>query len=208
MILFDFDGTLVNSNHIWHEVDVEFLAEHNLAPTDEYLELVGKSIFPVAAQITKDYYHLDLELQEIMDTWLALAYEAYAHHIPMKDGAMAFLEQCAMKGQPMALVTACEPSLCQVAMERLNLTQFFSQVIYVQDLGVEKGHPSAFPLILEKLGVSGGACTLYDDSPSACKAALAHGITTIAMYDPCYAHAKGELTTLCHGYLHSFRELL
>ena len=54
MKLFDFDGTLVDSNGVWEEIDITFLARRGLTPTREYSELVGRSIFPIAAQITRD----------------------------------------------------------------------------------------------------------------------------------------------------------
>ena len=60
MYLFDFDGTLVDSNGVWVEIDNGFLARRGLTPTREYSDTVGHSIFPIAAQFTKDYYHLDM----------------------------------------------------------------------------------------------------------------------------------------------------
>ena len=55
MDLFDFDGTLVDSNGVWVDVDNGFLARRGLTPTREYSDAVGHSIFPIAAQYTKDY---------------------------------------------------------------------------------------------------------------------------------------------------------
>ena len=66
MKIFDFDGTLVDSNGVWVEVDLRFLGSLGLSPTREYSDLMGHSIFPIAAQITKNYYHLDLTPEEIM----------------------------------------------------------------------------------------------------------------------------------------------
>ena len=46
MYLFDFDGTLVDSNGVWVEIDNGFLARRGLTPTREYSDTVGHSIFP------------------------------------------------------------------------------------------------------------------------------------------------------------------
>lgn len=51
MKLFDLDGTLIDSNGIWVDVDLRFLGRHGLTPTEEYTYAVGHSIFPVAAGI-------------------------------------------------------------------------------------------------------------------------------------------------------------
>lgn len=208
MNLFDFDGTLVDSNGVWVEVDNGFLARRGLVPTREYSEAVGHSIFPIAAQFTKDYYHLDIEPQAIMDEWLGMARQAYAEHIPLKPGAREYLEACAQRGEPGVLLTACVPELCQSALERHGLGRFFTQIIYVQQLGLEKRDPRAFVRALELLGAAPEACTLYDDSPGACQAAQSLGIRTVGVYDAFYASYEDEMRARCERYIHSFTELL
>ena len=208
MRIFDFDGTLVDSNGVWVEVDNGFLARRGLTATREYSDTVGHSIFPIAAQFTRDYYHLDLTTEAIMAEWLDLARDAYARQVPLKPGARAFLEACARRGEPMALLTACVPELCQAALERHGLTGFFTRIVYVQELGVEKRDPRAFTQALELLGVESEACTMYEDSPGACRAAKAVGLTVVGVYDPFCACYEDEMRALCDGYIHSFEELL
>lgn len=206
--LFDFDGTLVDSNGVWVDVDNGFLARRGLTPTREYSDAVGHSIFPIAAQYTKDYYHLDMSPEEIMAEWLDMARDAYAHQVPLKPGAGEFLARRAVEGADMALVTACVPELCRAALARHGLERYFSAVVYVQELGVEKRDPRAFALTLERLGVRASDCTLYEDSPGACKTARDTGITVVGVYDPFYAMYEAEMRQLCRRYIRSFTELL
>lgn len=208
MNIFDFDGTLVDSNGVWEAVDLAFLGRHGLEPTREYGETVGQSIFPLAAQYTKDYYRLELTAQEIMDEWMALAWEAYAHQVPLKPGAREFLAQCRDRGEGMALLTACVPELCRAALARHDLTQYFSDLIFVQEMGLTKGTPEVFLQAARRLGVAPGACTMYEDSPAACAAAKAAGMDVVGVYDPFYAHRAQELRRICRRYITGFPELL
>ena len=208
MKLFDFDGTLVDSNGVWDEIDVRFLQRRGLTPTREYCETVGHSIFPIAAQFTREYYHLDMEPQAIMDEWLSMARDAYEHQVPLKPGAAEYLAQCAAEGTPMALFTACVPELCRAALDRHGLTKYFSRVIYVQEMGLEKRNPESFRLALEQLGVPGSACTMYEDSPGACEAAKTAGLTVVGVYDRFYAAHEEKMRRLCDCYVYSFTELL
>ena len=80
------------------EIDNGFLARRGLTPTREYSDTVGHSIFPIAAQFTKDYYCLDMTPEAIMAEWLDMARDAYARQVPMKPGAEAFLARCAAAG--------------------------------------------------------------------------------------------------------------
>ena len=206
--LFDFDGTLVDSNGVWVEVDDTFLARRGLTATQEYSETVGHSIFPIAAQFTKDYYHLSESPEEIMAEWSGLGWEAYAHQVPLKPGAAEYLDKCRRAGERLALLTACVPEFCQAAMERLNLTACFDQVIFVQELGVEKRDPRAFTLALERLGEQPEHCTLFEDSPGVCRTAKEAGLTVVGVYHPFYTHYEGEMCAFGHRYFKSFTELL
>lgn len=208
MLLFDLDGTLIDSNGVWVEVDRTFLARRGLTATPEYSHTVGHSIFPVAAQYTKDYYHLEEDPQAIMDEWMALARDAYAHQVPMKPGALDFLTLCRQLGERMVLTTACVPELCRAVLERHKLTPFFSSVLFAQELGVEKRDPRYFQAVLTHLGVRPEDCTLFEDSPGACRTARKAGIQVVGVYDPFYEDYQQELREVSHRYIRSFRELL
>lgn len=208
MKLFDFDGTLVDSNGVWVEVDDTFLARRGLKATREYSDTVGHSIFPIAARFTKDYYHLSESPEEIMAEWTALGRAAYASQVPLKPGAKEYLDKCRRAGEGLVLLTACVPEFCQAAMDRLGLTDYFRQVIYVQELGVEKRDPRAFTLALERLGEQAENCTLYEDSPGVCRTAKGLGLTVVGVYDPFYALYADEMRGFCHRYIKSFTELL
>lgn len=108
MKLFDFDGTLVDSNGVWVEVDNTFLARRGLTATREYSETVGHSIFPIAAQFTKDYYHLDETPEAIMAEWRSMGQESYAHQVPLKPGAADYLDRCRQAGSGWP----CSPPAC------------------------------------------------------------------------------------------------
>ena len=208
MKLFDFDGTLVDSNGVWVEVDNTFLARRGLTATVEYSETVGHSIFPIAAQFTKDYYRLEESPQAIMDEWTALGRAAYAEKVPLKPGAADYLEKCRRAGESMVLFTACVPEFCRAAMERLGLTGYFARIIYVQELGVEKRDPRAYALALAELGEKGENCTLFEDSPGVCRTAKSAGLRVVGVYDPFYARHEGDMRAFCDGYIQSFTELL
>lgn len=208
MYLFDLDGTLIDSNGVWVEVDRVFLSRRGLSATPEYSHTVGHSIFPVAAQYTRDYYHLEESPQAIMDEWMALAGDAYSRHVPLKEGARAFLEHSRARGEPMVLTTACVPSLCRAALERHGLTPFFSSILFAQELGVEKRDPRYFHAVLTHLGVRPEACTLFEDSPGACRTARKAGIRVVGVYDPFYEAYQQELREVSHRYIRSFTELL
>lgn len=207
MKLFDLDGTLSLSNDIWEETDRAFLGRRGLEATEEYAYTVGHSIFPVAAQFTKDYYHLDMTCQEIMDEWTALAKGAYSH-VPLKPGAAEFLAQCHAKGDRMAMLTACVPDLCRTVLANHNLGRYFEQVIFALDLGLEKRNPEIYHRAAALLGVAPSDCAFYEDAPANCVAAKSVGMTVVGVHDAFYRKYEEEMRKTCDKYIRSFEELL
>ena len=66
MFFFDLDGTLIDSNGIWKDVDRTFLARRGLPYTHAYYEGVAHTIFPLAAKFTKEFCHLSESCEDIM----------------------------------------------------------------------------------------------------------------------------------------------
>ena len=102
MYIFDLDGTITDTNGLWAEVDREFLARRGLEPDMEYQKVVERSIYPIAARFTRDYYRLADTPEEIMAEWDELAERHYRELAGLKPGAGALLEQCRREGRPMA----------------------------------------------------------------------------------------------------------
>lgn len=208
MKFFDLDGTLIDSNGVWMEVDGAFLTRRGLTVTPEYSDFVSHSIFPLAAEYTKQYYALSETPEAIMAEWLALAEDAYAHHIPLKEGARAYLEQCRAGGETLALVTASVPALCRAVLDRHGLTDLFSGLVFAQELGMEKRDPQVFLTAAARFGADPAACTMFEDSPAGCASAKAAGLTVVGVYDPFFASFEPEIRAVCDRYIHTFSELL
>lgn len=208
MYIFDLDGTITDSNGLWLEVDDEFLARRGLKATQEYQDMVGRAIFPTAAEYTRSYYHLEDSPQSIMTEWEELADHHYRHLVPLKPGVLEFLNQCRAEGRSMALFTACRPALCRVVLERFGLEEFFDHIVYAEEIGLEKHDPACFTRLSQILGVGPEECVLFDDSLSNCATARAAGMEAVGVYDSFYEHKQEELKNACHRYIRSFEELL
>ena len=208
MYIFDLDGTITDTNGLWAEVDREFLARRGLVNTPEYEQVVSRSIYPIAAQFTREYYHLPDSPESIMAEWDSLADHHYRELAPLKPGAKEFLLQCRAEGRPMAMFTACRPSLCQAALERFGLLDLFGQIVYAEEIGLEKRDPQCFVRLSQLLGVPRSACVLFDDSPDNCATAEQAGMEAVGVYDAYYDARQDELRSVCRRYIRSFEELL
>ncbi len=82
MIFFDLDGTLIDSNNLWLQIDLDFLAQRHLPYTKAYSDYVSHATYQDAAAYTKSCFGLSESVDEIVQIWSDMAYEAYANTIP------------------------------------------------------------------------------------------------------------------------------
>ena len=143
-----------------------------------------------------------------MSEWEELAAHHYRDLVPLKAGARELLEQYRHQGRPMALFTACRPNLCRMVLDRFGLTEYFTHIVYAEEIGLEKHHPQCFLRLSELIGAPPEDCVLLDDSPSNCATARAAGMDTVGVYDHFYAPRQEELRQVCSRYVTSLEELL
>lgn len=207
MLLFDVDGTLINSNGIWHDVDVKFLANHGLPYTKEYYEGVAHTALPMAAVFTKEYCKLTESCEEIIAEWMTLAGDLY-HSVPIKAGVREYLDKCRTNGERMAILTSCVPSHCRDALTALGLNDYFEHIFFAQEMGLEKKDPTIFYKTAELLGVKPEECTMFDDSVASCRSARAAGMTVVGVYDDFFRGEWETMQEVCHRTIRSFEELV
>ena len=207
MLLFDMDGTLIDSNGVWKNVDREFLARRGIAYTHAYYEGVAHTILPLAAKFTKEYCRLTESCEEIIAEWMEMARDAYAH-VTVKPGVRAYLKQCRAEGRRMAVVTSSVPEHCRAALGRLGLTEYFERILFAHDLGMDKKDPETFRHAAALMGVTPEDCTMYDDSVAACRAAREAGMQVVGVYDAFFHVSWPEMQQVCHRVIRSFEELL
>lgn len=208
MQIFDMDGTLIDSNGIWKDVDTAFLAKRGLSYTKEFYEGVAHTIFPLAAKFTKEFCRLPESEEAIMAEWMDMAGDLYGTSVPVKPGVRAYLDKLRAAGERLIVVTSAVPVHCRTALTHLGLMPYFERIIFAHDLQLEKKDPQLWHLTAELMGVAPADCTLYDDSVEACRGAKAAGMHAVGVYDPYFAGTEPEMQAVCDRYIRSFEELI
>jgi HAD superfamily hydrolase (TIGR01509 family) len=207
MFFFDLDGTLIDSNGIWKQIDKDFLARRNLPYTKEYYDGVAHTALPLAAEFTNAYCHLEESCEEIIAEWMEMSRDAYAR-VPLKPGVRAYLKQCKTEGRRMAVVTSSVPEHCFTALKKLDLEKYFENVTFAQQAGMHKRHPDVWLAAAEKNGVRPEDCTVFDDSLAACSGARLAKMRVVGVHDDFFNVDEKEMRAFCDVYIRSFEELL
>ena len=208
MLIFDMDGTLIDSNGVWRDVDIAFLKKRGFPYTKEYYQGVAHTIFPKAAVFTKAYCDLSESTEEIMAEWMEMAGDAYATQVPVKASVREYLEQCRRKGERMIVLPSAVPEHCRTALRHLDLEKYFQNITFAQELKLEKKDPAIWLAAARENNVRPEDCTVFDDSLAACQGARAAKMRVVGVYDSFFARDEKEMRSFCDVYIKSFEELL
>jgi len=127
-VIFDLDGTLVDSMWMWKSIDIEFLGSRGLAcPEDLQKEIEGMS-FSETAFYFKERFKLEESLEEIKAVWTDMSIEKYRNEVLLKPGAGDFLKYITENGLKAGIATSNGRQMVDAVIDSLNIGQYFQVV--------------------------------------------------------------------------------
>ena len=190
LLIFDLDGTLLDSMSVWHDVDKEFLGRYGYEVTPEYTEFVKRVSIEDAARYTQEKYRIPMTWQEVAATWESMVYEFYKSEVQLKKGAKGYLLEAKRLGFSLSVTTALSRANANAALIHTGIKELFGCVITLEDLGgrIDKSSPDIFLRATEYISAPGIVITpdralVFDDVPQALKGAGSGGFLTCAVYD-------------------------
>lgn len=179
-VLWDMDGTLVDTEPYWIEAEQILVAEHGGTWSQEDAHaLIGNPLM-VSAEYLRRHGGVDLEPVVIIERLLAHVVDQVRRSIPWRPGARELLDELADRGVPCALVTMSWTSLAHAVLSRLP-EGTFAVVVTGDAVQHGKPHPEPYLRAAERLGVDPRACVAIEDSITGLTSAEAAGATTIGV---------------------------
>lgn len=177
-VLWDMDGTLVDSEKLWDVALYE--AVETLGGTltvQQRLGLVGSNMDDTAAFLLEvSGKAVTPESVAEMGEWIRRrTANLFDDALPWCPGAQETLELLRAEGVPMALVTSTERSLTELALKTIGRGYFAATVCGDEVDGLNKPHPRPYLLAAELLGVRASRCVAIEDSPPGTASAAAAG---------------------------------
>ena len=165
-VIFDMDGTLIDSMWIWPDIDDVYLEKYHLTKPDNFHEgMEGMSYTEVAQYFLKCFPTLSMAIDEVMDEWTQMAHERYVTQVDMKKGALEFLHTLKKAGIKTGIATSNGRTLVDDTLEALNIRSLFDSVKCACEAGAGKPAPDVYLLTAEDMGVKPERCLVFEDVP-------------------------------------------
>ena len=207
-VIFDLDGTVVDSMWVWPAVDVEFLGQHGLElPDDLQQELDGKSFYESAVHIKKRFGLEETE-EELMDIWNKMAMDRYVNEVKVKESVKEFLQVLKANGIKTGIASSNSAVLVEATLRANGVYEYFDSVHTANEVAKGKPSPDIYLLVAEDLQVKPENCLVFEDIVMGILAGKNAGMQTCAVYDDYSAYDDANKKKSADYYIHSYKELL
>ncbi|MDZ4991930.1 HAD-IA family hydrolase [Clostridium perfringens] len=208
-VIFDLDGTLVDSMGVWAKIDVDYLNNLGHEVPNNLKEEITHLGFKEVAKYFKKRFNIADSEEEIMKTWHDMAYIEYKENIKLKPGAREFLKQLKESNIKIGLATSNSYPLLEVSLKSNDIFDLFDSITITGEVSRGKNFPDVYLLAAERLGLDPKDCAVFEDILPAVRGALSAGMKVFAVEDHTVSdEERTEIKKYAHEYIESFNDLL
>ena len=178
--IFDFDGTLAETWHLWVRVDQIFFASRGL-PFDETASTTLATLgFEQGARWCVERYRLRDEVSDIVDEWNRLGSALYETSVELRPGAEKYLRSLRASSVCLALATTNNPRVLS-SMRCVDVYGLFDEVVCGVDVARGKDHPDIYLEAARRLGAAPKDCVVFEDILPGVRSARRAGMRAVAV---------------------------
>ena len=178
-VLWDMDGTLVDTEPLWHAAEVALTSEVGLEFTlEDHAKMIGMALLD-AGEVLRSH-GVDLPADQIVERLVADVLVALRREVPWQPGVPAVLAELRAAGVPCAMVTMSYRPLAE-AVAAGAPAGTFATIVAGDEVTEGKPHPEAYLRAAAELGVDPADCVALEDSIPGVASAYASGARTIGI---------------------------
>lgn len=182
-IIFDMDGTLVDSEIIWEAAEAEMFAERNITYSDEVRQQVIGLRLDEFFQKLIEIYELDETVEALTDDLVERMLAKIPTLVKAKPGAQAIIEWVAAQDLPYCIASSSPMSIIDAVVKAQGWEALIPKRYSADEVPLGKPAPDVYLHAARQLGVAAAECLALEDSPNGSRSAVAAGMTTYIIPD-------------------------
>lgn len=205
-IIFDVDGTLLDSMHIWGELGRRYLSSVGIVAKPGLERILFPMSLDESSEYLKKEYNLPDSVEKITEDTIKILSDFYRYEATPKNGAVKFIKKMQSRNIPMAIATSGDRRSLDAALQRLGITDCFTVVLTCQELKTNKRVPIIYLRAAEILGTAPEETAVFEDVIHAIKVAKSAGFITYALEDNSSIQDREKIKETADYYLQDFTD--
>lgn len=181
--IFDLDGTLLDSMHVWDTLGSRYLINRGIKPEDGLDDKFKTFSIIQAAEYYRSQYGISDTVEKIIDDLNKTVEYEYFNNIKPKKGVIKMLDMLTEKGVKMCIATATDRYLVEECLRANKMEKYFSRIFTCTEVGAGKDSPQIFEASMVFLGTEKENTCVFEDSAYAIQTAKAAGFYVIGIAD-------------------------
>jgi HAD superfamily hydrolase (TIGR01509 family) len=191
-VVFDLDGVIVDSEHVWDEVRQELAAERG----GRWHDRASRDMMGMSSREWSRYMHDVIGLEELPEEINAEVVRrlkaVYRENLPLIPGAVEAVKRLAARW-PLGLASSSNREVIDLVLEASGLAGHFSATVSSEEVAQGKPAPDVYLETARRLGVEPERCAAVEDSENGIRSAKAARMRTIAIPNPRYPPDEAAL---------------
>ena len=204
--IFDFDGTLFDSMHVWKGIKYNFFESIGIKLTKEDEEAFKGLFLRELFYLAIERFNLKYTYEELLSMLFEYIKGRYLNETEPKNDIVEFLDKLKSKGVKMGIATATGETALVAVLEKYGMLHYFSPIYSTYTVGASKTEPKVYDVVLNELGTEKETTWVFEDALYAAKTAKANGYNVVGIYDKSEP-LQDELKEIVDIYIHDYSEL-
>lgn len=207
-VIFDLDGTLIDSMWLWHAIDIEYLNRFGLKPPKDLSSAIEGMSYTETAIYFKERFNISDSVEKIKEDWDNMSHDMYCTQVSLKAGVKCFLDYLKNKKIKIAIATSNRYSLAIDVLKAKGISEYFETIITSGMVGQGKPNPDVYLEAAKQLNVSTDKCIVFEDVVQGIMAGKNAGMKVVAVYDEASSETTEEKKRLADYYVESIDEFI
>lgn len=205
-IIWDIDGTLIDSMPIWDQLGARYLRKNGIEPEKGLSGILFPMTIGEGVHYLKTKYQLPFPEEEIRKGLMDIFGDFYRQEVPLKRGADLLLKKIADAGIPMVLATIGDQELEEAALQRLGIWKYFRRMFLCEDYHTTKKEAVIYQKAAQYLGLYPVETLVVEDTYQAVHSAHQAGFAVAAVEDFSSTEWKTKIMEEADVYLQDFTD--